>query len=1025
MSRTYVALDLETTGTDPDRDAIIEIGAIKFQGDEVLATWSSFVDPGRRLPYRIQQLTGITPDDLQDAPSLFDVLPQVGAFVGAHPVVGHSVPFDLAFLRRHGTLLNNPPIDTFELASLLMPHAARYSLVQLALELDIELSSAHRALDDAQASKDLFLRLVQRLQGFAPQVLEEIRQLAARIDWPLQMVFEDAAREATRTAFSGTSSDRVGRRPQPGDGPPLEGQQLNAAGAWGDDTWDTLLDAEEATPEFEELAPLEPAPRLYPLDVDQLAQLLEDGGRIATGFPGYEPRPQQVAMLRAVADSFNRGDTLLVEAGTGVGKSLAYLVPAIQHAVENGRRVVISTNTINLQDQLYTKDVPTLARLLGHDVRVAVLKGRANYMCRHRFNLLRRRSDLTEAEIRLLIKCLVWVSGSRHTDGVVANGVFAATTTGDMAELPLRGDEWSAWNRVSATVEFCNPDTCPYARDGRDYFYRARQRAEAAHIVIVNHALLLSDMVSENRVIPRYEYLIVDEAHHLEEQATSQLGFRCSLSDFESILVALAGSPGGARERPGLLGDLAARIRGASAEGGQAQAHIQQQKRTAERLNSHIFHFFSAIESFVEELAEEGRQTGYHERHYRLTDSLRIQPAWDAVTIAWDDARVALESLLKGLDQLYTALADEPFAGEAEGVSVQQEAGSYASTMSELAGYGRRLNELRVGVDAIVNQQAPNEIQWVTWHQQRGQLALNSAPLQIAEMLNHNLFASRTSTTLTSATLQVNESFEHIKDRLGLWDARELAVGSPFNYRAATLLYVPTDIPEPGQPYYQKTVEKAMVNLGKAVAGRTLGLFTSHSQLQATYRAISRPLGEAGIAVLGQGLDGSRAHLLESFKGEDATVLLGTRSFWEGVDVVGPALSCLVIARLPFDVPTDPVFAARSELFENPFMEYAVPQAVLRFRQGFGRLIRSTTDRGVVVLLDKRVLTKRYGRVFLDSLPACTVRTGPLHELPQAAASWIEGTRPPTAHANLDGGVGGPGAAPGPSTSARWDEEYF
>jgi predicted DnaQ family exonuclease/DinG family helicase len=964
VSRTYVALDLETTGIDPDRDAIIEIGAIKFEGDRVIDTWTSLVDPARPLPYRIQYLTGITPADLNGAPSLFDVLPEVGAFVGTHPVVGHSVPFDLAFLRRHGALVNNDPIDTFELASLLMPHAARYSLVQLASELDIELSSAHRALDDARASKDLFLRLVERLQQFDPQTLEEIRQLAARIEWPLQMVFEDAAREITRTAFTGNIA-----------------QQLQARGAWGDDTLGMLVGADDHEP-------LQPASRLYPLDVNHLARLLDDGGQIATGFPGYEPRPQQMAMLRAVAESFNRGETLLVEAGTGVGKSLAYLVPAIHHAVQNGRRVVISTNTINLQDQLFTKDVPTLANVLGLDVHVAVLKGRSNYLCRHRFDLLRRRNDLTEDEVRLLIKCLAWIS---------------STTTGDMAELPLRGGEWAAWNRVNATVEHCNPDTCPYARDARDYFYRARQRAEAAHVVIVNHALLLSDMVSENRVMPRYEYLIVDEAHHLEAQATSQLGFQCEQSDFDSVLTALTGSS--RSDRTGFLGDLAGRIqrsRLSTPAKRRAADHIQVQQQTAERLSNRVFRLFSSIESFVEELAEEGRQTGYHERHYRLTDGLRIQPAWDDVTIAWDNARVALESLLKGLDQLYTSLAGD----EAESI-LQREV-----LMSELAGFGRRLNELRAGINAIITERAPNDIQWITWHAQRRQLSLNSAPLQIADMLHHNLFASRTATTLTSATLQVNDSFEHIKNRLGLESARELAVGSPFNYRTATLLYVPTDIPEPGQAYYQKTVEKAMVNLGKAVDGRTLALFTSHSQLQATYRAISQPLGQAGIAVLGQGIDGSRAHLLDSFKSEDATVLLGTRSFWEGVDVVGPALSCLVIARLPFDVPTDPIFAARSETFANPFLEYAVPQAVLRFRQGFGRLIRSTTDRGVVVVLDKRVLTKRYGRIFLDSLPACTVRMGPLHELAEAAASWID-------EAEMLAGQGWP-AQPN-----RWDEEYF
>ncbi len=966
MSRIYVALDIEATGMDPDRDAIIEIGAVKFRDDEVLDTWSSFVDPARPLPYRIQQLTGITPERLEGAPSLFDVLPELIRFVGEYPVVGHSVPIDLAFLRRHGALLNNAPIDTFELASLLVPHAARYSLSQLAEELDIDLPAAHRALDDAMAAKDLFLRLTDRLQRLNPETLQEISQLAARADWPLKVVFQDAARRRARHAFSGTIA-----------------QQLLAKGAFGEDTLGLLVGAEE--PE-----PLEPAPRLTPLDIDGLVGLLAEGGRIAQGFPGYEHRPQQVEMLRAVAESFNRGQVLLVEAGTGVGKSLAYLVPAIFHALRNGRRVVISTNTINLQDQLYNKDLPTLARLLDVDVRVAVMKGRSNYLCRHRLDLLRRRDNLTQDEIRLLIKVLTWLP---------------STTTGDVAELPLRGGERAAWSRINAEVERCNPDTCPYARDGRDFFYRARQRAESAHILIVNHALLLSDMLSENRVLPNYEYLIIDEAHHLEDQATNQLGFKVERADVEGVLVGLAGSGDGSR--PGLLSEVGARIRHSkllAPARQRAAEHLQAQQRVAQRLETHLYQLFNALESFAQEQAEEGPPAGSQEHHFRLTNEMRIQPAWDDVTIVWDNMRIALDRLIEGLARLYTSLADD----ETEGIP-QREA-----IMGELAGYGRRLKELQAGLHAIIAEPSADGIQWLTWQPKWERLSLNSAPLHVGETLDRHLFANRVSTVLTSATLQVNDSFDYIKDRLGVWNARELSVGSPFNYRASALLYIPTDIPEPGQPYYQKTVEKAMVDLCAAIHGRTLALFTSHSQLQTTYRAISRPLGRAGIAVLGQGLDGSRAHLLETFKQEGDTVLLGTRSFWEGVDVVGPALSCLVIARLPFDVPTDPVFAARSETFENPFMEYAVPQAVLRFRQGFGRLIRSKTDRGVVVLLDKRVLTKRYGHIFLDSLPACTVRQGPLHELPEAAVNWIAGGEQARALSDRWN-----------SATDDWDEEYF
>jgi DNA polymerase-3 subunit epsilon/ATP-dependent DNA helicase DinG len=233
-----------------------------------------------------------------------------------------------------------------------------------------------------------------------------------------------------------------------------------------------------------------------------------------------------------------------------------------------------------------------------------------------------------------------------------------------------------------------------------------------------------------------------------------------------------------------------------------------------------------------------------------------------------------------------------------------------------------------------------------------------------------------------------------VRSRLGLEWADELAVGSPFDYRSSTLVYLPTDIPEPATPYFQKAVEQALIDLCRATKGRTLVLFTSHTQLRATHRAISPPLEQDGIIVYGQGMDGSRQALLESFRSTPRAVLLGTRSFWEGIDVVGEALSCLVIARLPFSVPSDPITAARAETFDEPFGQYQVPEAVLRFRQGFGRLIRSQGDRGVVVVLDRRVQTKNYGQMFLQSLPDCTVQRGPVSELPAVAARWIDGETP-------------------------------
>ena len=269
-------------------------------------------------------------------------------------------------------------------------------------------------------------------------------------------------------------------------------------------------------------------------------------------------------------------------------------------------------------------------------------------------------------------------------------------------------------------------------------------------------------------------------------------------------------------------------------------------------------------------------------------------------------------------------------------------------------------------------------------------MSLHAAPLHVGDLVQAHLLHPKKSVVLTSAKLTTDGSFDFMRDRLNAWEVDELAVGSPFDFPSSTLLYLPTDIPEPSQPYYQKKVEQALIGLCHATEGRTLVLFTSYYQLRATSRAITRPLADAGISVFQQGSGTSRVQLLENFRTIPRAVLMGTRSFWEGVDVVGPALSVLVIARLPFSVPDDPVFAARAESFENPFAEYAIPETILRFRQGFGRLIRTKTDRGAVVILDKRVLTKSYGPMFLNSLPDCTLRRATLSEMPSAVKRWLE-----------------------------------
>lgn len=945
MPRIYVALDTETTGLQADRDAIIEIGAIKFRGDEILGEWSSLVNPGRALPHKIERLTGISSREVANAPLLSQVAPQLSRFIGENPIVGHNIQFDLAFLQRGGISFAAPALDTFELACILMPYASRYSLGKLMDELGIEFPTRHRALDDARAVQALFNALIERARDLDVKIIEEIAKMSDKSNWALKFAFQDILRDRARTAFA----------------PGTIGAQLAAKGTTTSAETLGLLFSRDR-----DERPLKPKAYNDPLNVDALAHLLGPDGLFAKTFAGYEHRPQQIEMLRAVASAFNDSATLLVEAGTGTGKSLAYLIPAIYWAVQNNQRVVISTNTINLQDQLYTKDIPDLRKVLPLEFKAALLKGRSNYLCRNRLESLRKSDKLDNDQVRVLAKVLTWLP---------------STATGDSAELVLMGQaENAVWSRIASDADHCSAEQCQFQQEGKCFFYRARERAESAHLIIVNHALLLSDVATENHVLPEYKYLVIDEAHHIEERATDALSFEASSSSLELLLRGLA------NERGGLIGNLAGALRNSDAPPrvrSEVQNTFSDVADDVERALRGVYDFFAALENFLNaQESAPGENDNAYDRQIRLTPTRRAQPAWSEIEIAWDDFGARLRKVREGIEKIYKVWQELD----------DYEVPGHYDLLQELAGAMRRVSETRAQLEALITKPQANGIYWAEINKNNRSISLHAAPLYVGDLLQKQLFADKSATILTSATLCVDKSFAHIKSRLGIGDwADELAVGSPFDYARAAMVYVPTDIPEPGQPGYQKAVEAALIDLLRATQGRALVLFTSISQLNSTYRAITRPLEEDGIVVIAQNLDGSRRQVLETFKTQEKTVLLGTKSFWEGVDVVGEALSCLVIARLPFSVPSDPIFAARSETFEDSFGKYAVPEAVLRFRQGFGRLIRSKNDRGIVVVLDKRVLSKSYGRIFIESLPPVSKYQGTLKAMPQFAAKWIDG----------------------------------
>lgn len=936
MSITYVALDLETTGLTADTCEIIEVGAVKFTAEGEVATFHTPVKPLGALPYYIQRLTGIRPDDLKDAPLFAEVAADLQAFLADHPVVGQNVFFDLGFLAAQGIEPVGPTFDTHDMATLLLPGLPEYSLRSLAHHLGVEFPVRHRALADAQAARHVFLSLRARLAEVPASLLAELNHIAAGVEWPLQRLFDEMLQEAPLLSEAALPSEAM---PLPAElGAPLIARVPSEPIAA--DEVEAVLRSPEANPQL---------------------------------FPEFESRSEQLAMAREVAEALNSGQPLIVEAGTGIGKSLAYLAPAAHYALQNDARVIVSTDTINLQEQLMGKDIPLLQRLLqgtpsvgarAAGLRFAQLKGRRNYLCMLRFAALRRAASLSAAEGRLLARILVWL---RQTE------------SGDRAELSLSPQEDAVWRGLSADSETCLSFACHYARQGACFLQRARRRAEASHIVVVNHALLLSDIAVGGHVLPEYRHLVIDEAHNLEEEATQQFGFQATDGDVRALLDRVHH-----RLPRGRAGGLVESLRQGQRAGSfdasvtDLRAFSDDLASAAEGARRSLPLLFDILSSFLFDRAAE---QGDYDPRLLLNRAMRVQPDWSNVEVAWENLDVSLGKVTSILARL------------GEGATAEDGSRGGEEMLTEISGVLQEARRLREGIASVLARDDVDTIAWIAYGRSSGSVMLCAAPLQVAETLRTRLFADKESAVLTGATLSVAGRFDYVSRALGLEEPRELMLGSPFDYARSTLMLIPTDVPEPNNVAYQEEMERAVVDLCRASEGRALVLFTSHGSLGATHSAVRRHLEQDGILVLGQGIDGPPKSLLNALRENARTVILGTSSFWEGVDVAGDALSLLIIARLPFSVPSDPVFMARSELYEDSFQEYALPQAVIRFKQGFGRLIRRKTDRGVVVVMDRRVRSKAYGASFLRSVPPCTMQDLPLRELPVATAAWLEGRR--------------------------------
>jgi len=924
MHGELVAIDLETTGFDPASDAIIEVGMVRIKDGQILEEFTKLIDPGRQIPSEVSYLTGIQQEDVDGQLKLEAVLPGIQAFAGNAPLIGHNLAFDTSFLIRHGILQHNIELDTYDLASILIPTAPRYNLHSLSVLCGVPLDNAHRALDDARASALLYWALWQKALVLPADVLSEIYDASQELDWDTRNVFEAALRER--------------------GGQPSPARKLSA-----------FFQPDPSTPK-----PLQANETTVLLDPKAVTDLIDENGPLARNIPGYEHRVQQIEMTGAIVEAFNQSRHIMIEAGTGTGKSIAYLVPSILWSTTNNERVVVSTYTLNLQDQLVLKDLPALRTALGMKFDFAMLKGRGNYVCPRRFEAARRRRPNSVDELRTLAKILVWLLDSR---------------TGDKGEISLRGPlEYTLWQRLSAEDENCTLGRCEVAMGGACPFYKARKAAEAAHVVVINHALLIADAMTDNRALPDYQYLILDEGHNLEEAVTTALSFRLDETALKRRLADLGGP------RRGLLGSLLNAIRGHASERevGRVQQFIEIISEATGVMEIHISTLFKAVRHFLNETGA-GRNSDYSVQ-VRITEDLRAKPGFSGVQAAWSTLAEFFEAISEGMSRLTVAL----------GKMSQVDIPDYDDLVNSAATASRYLEEVKAQLTAFAMQPDSNTIYWVTIGQDGDYLSIQSAPLHIGPMMEQYVWQSKEAVVMTSATLQTSGGFGFIRERLHAETVDTREVGSPFDYHDSTLVFIPNDFPEPSDRHrYQQEIDRGLIELATALEGRTLALFTSYTQLRQTAQAITPRLRLGGITVYDQSDGSSRQTLLDGFKSTEKAVLLGTRSFWEGVDIPGDSLSALVIVRLPFAVPTDPVFAARSDTYSNAFNSYALPDAILRFRQGFGRLIRTRTDRGIVAVFDSRIINKGYGTSFLDALPDCTVERGPLNTLPNAALKWL------------------------------------
>ena len=909
MKNIFVSIDLETTGFDPQRDKIIEVGAVKFKNNTVLEKLSILVNPMQIISQEISDLTGINQNELNLAKQWTDVKDEVVNFIDNYPIIGHNVNFENQFLSENDINIVES-FDTLSLARILLPNLPEYNLSGISKHLKFNHENPHRALSDSLVTMDLFNTLTNTLFNLEKNTIEILYHLGKKNN---SNIFKLIQKEMDPKKIS------------------------NFSKVFSIDPYSNKIDENFKVEKLENYLP-----ENYSLK-DEINKIYDNSEKLKNIFPKYEYREEQQIMSDFVSKSIIDENGIIIEAGTGVGKSFGYLLPSLISIIKSNKKVVISTNTIPLQEQILNKDLQSVKLILsnfGYDtknIKYFSLKGRSNYICIHKIFYAIENSELSNKEIDFLSKMFVW---------------FESSNLGEKNEINISTmehlfDQYSH-KEFSACVK----------SDKNCYFKAARKKANFSNFLVINHSLLFSDLATDTSIIPMHDILILDESHHIDDVATKNLSFDFSRYSLDFILKKFLGKLG-----------ILKKIKSIN--------NNQNIDKKLEILNNAIIEVQQINNNLFDDLSNELINIYEKDNIFR---ELRITK-----DLLNNVLMLNLNHILSSINNLINQILDD--------LAIILDI-----TLLEKSFDKKIINEISESLISLTNSAKYIKFlidldnNFVFWFNKDydDKFSISGAPLDVSEFIYNGLFSDKKSIILTGATLNNNDNYQSFKNKLGYPSISSITINSTYKYSENALLVLARDFPDRRNNYNNFVDQLSELIVENSVDLNTpmLVLCTNYELMKDVRQKIKKHLSDRNIRLLVQKFDGTAKKIIDLLNDDIPTVAIGNYTFWEGVDLQNKSFGIIMMTALPFPVFTNPLHQSRSEFYANSFLEYHLPLATIKFRQGFGRLIRSKTDKGVFIVLDHRIVTKQYGNNFIQSLPNPKIKITSYKNIKHSITQW-------------------------------------